>query len=207
MSKIKIIDVEQRTPEWDEARLGRVTGTGLKRVLGTPKVREGYFYEILAERLSTEATNEESAMDRGVRLEKEAIEVYEAYQMVKIVSVGFVQRKDNNWLGYSPDGLVEAKNGPYTKDIEIKCLSSANHIKTFLTQQIPEEYSAQALMGFVVNDDLVARDFVFYDPRISIKPFFIITLQRKDFEKEIVEAKLLTKEFINSVNEAIEKVI
>ena len=204
---IKLIDVEQKSEAWHEARLGRVTGTGLKKILGTPKVREGYFYEILAERLSTEANQEESAMDRGIRLESEAIEVYKTSQKAQISLIGFVERKDDKWLGYSPDALINADKGSYTKDIEVKCLSSANHLKAYLTNQIPEEYISQGLMGFVVNDDLEERDFVFYDPRISVKPFFVITMKRKDYEKEIAEAKEKAEDFIKEINNAIEKII
>jgi len=206
-NNIELIDVEQRSEDWHSARLGVVTGTGLKSVIGTPKVRETYFYEILAERLSTEANSDESAMDRGVRLESEAIKEYKTQTNAKISLIGLVKRKDNKWLGYSPDALIEQNNGIYEKDIEVKCLSSAKHIKTYLTQQIPEEYVAQAISGFVVNDDLKERDFVFYDPRISKIPFFIITIKRSDYEIQIAEAKLKVEEFISEVNNTLEKII
>ena len=206
-NNIKLVDVEQRSEDWHKERQGVLTGTGLKSVIGTPKVRETYFYEILAERLSTEANTEESAMDRGVRLESEAIEVYKTQTKAQISLIGLVKRKDNKWIGYSPDGLIEQNNGIYEKDIEVKCLSSAKHLKTFITRQIPEEYIAQGIMGFVVNDDLKERDFVFYDPRISKIPFFIITMQRLDYEMEIAEAKLKAEEFINEVNNTLENLI
>lgn len=205
--KVKIIKVEQRTEEWHAARLGRITGTGLKKILGTPRVREGYFYEILAERLSTESNSDESAMDRGIRLEKEAVEYYEAVTGSKVTQVGFVERSDNKWLGYSPDGLIEQNTGIYEKDIEVKSLSSANHLKAFITAKIPEEYHEQGISAFVVNDDLKERDFVFYDPRITTQPFFVITMKRSDHEQEIVEAKKQAEEFINTVNLAVEKII
>lgn len=206
-NNIKLVDVEQRSEDWHKERQGVLTGTGLKSVIGTPKVRETYFYEILAERLSTEANTEESAMDRGVRLESEAIEVYKTQTKAQISLIGLVKRKDNKWIGYSPDGLVEQNNGIYEKDIEVKCLSSAKHLKTYITLQIPEEYIAQGIMGFVVNDDLKERDFVFYDPRISKIPFFIITMQRLDYEMEIAEAKLKAEEFIKEVNNTLENLI
>lgn len=202
--KVKIIEVEQRSEAWHQARSGRITGTGLKKILGTPKVRDQFFYEILSERLSTEANSEESAMDRGIRLEKEAIECYEASHNVKITPVGFVQRGDNKWIGYSPDGLIKDNTA---KDIEIKCLSSANHIKVFLTKEIPEEYIPQGIHGFVVNDDLMERDFVFYDPRITIKPLVIITMKREDYKDQIAEAKKSAEDFISSINKTIEEII
>ncbi len=206
-NNIKLIDVEQRSEEWHKERQGVLTGTGLKSVIGTPKVRETYLYEILAERLSTESNQEESAMDRGIRLESEAIEEYKTRTNAKISLIGLVKRKDNKWIGYSPDGLVEQDNGIHEKDIEVKCLSSAKHIKTYLTQEIPEEYVPQGIMGFVVNDDLKERDFVFYDPRISKIPFFVITMKRSDYEEQIAEAKQKAEEFISEVNNTLENLI
>jgi len=206
-NNIKLVDVEQRSEAWHKERQGVLTGTGLKSVIGTPKVRETYFFEILAERLSTEANTEESAMDRGIRLESEAIEVYKTQTKAQISLIGLVKRKDNKWIGYSPDGLIEQNNGIYEKDIEVKCLSSAKHLKAYVTRQIPEEYIAQGIMGFVVNDDLKERDFVFYDPRISKIPFFIITMKRLDYEMEIAEAKQKAEEFISEVNNTLENLI
>jgi putative phage-type endonuclease len=204
--KVKLIDVEQRSEAWHQARLGRVTGTVLKKLLGTPKVRETMFYEILAERLSIEANSEESAMDRGVRLENEALEAYKMATGAKICVIGFVEHKDNKWIGYSPDAIVEPLES-YTKDVEVKCLSSCNHLRAFLTQKIPEDYIAQGIHAFVVNDDLQERDFVFYDPRITVKPFFIITMKRADYEKDIDEAKKKVEEFLLEINSAIDKII
>lgn len=206
-SNIKLINVEQRSEEWHRERQGVITGTGLKSVIGTPKVKDTFFYEILAERLSTEANQEESAMDRGIRLESEAIEEYKTRTKAQISLIGLIKRKDNKWIGYSPDGLVEQNNGIYEKDIEVKCLSSAKHIKTYLTKEIPEEYIAQGIMGFVVNDDLKERDFVFYDPRISKMPFFIITMKRSDYEIEIAESKQKVEEFVNEVNNTLKELI
>lgn len=199
-------NIEQKSQAWHEARLGVVTGTGLKKVLGTAKVRESYFYEILAERLSTEANPEESALDRGVRLESEAIGMYESQKGVKVERIGFIVRDDSKWIGNSPDGLLNS-DGKYTKAVESKCLSSANHIKAFHTQQIPEEYVPQGIHYFVVNDDCEEVDFIFYDPRISKIPFFIITMKRSERTEEIKEAHEKVKEFINEVNNALEKII
>lgn len=204
--KMKVYNVEQKTEKWHELRQGRVTGTVLKRILGTPKVREGAFYEIIAERLSTEANSEESAMDRGVRLEGEAIEAYEAQKGVKVQRIGFTSRDDSKWIASSPDGLIEA-NGRYSKAVEVKCLSSANHIKAWLTQEVPEDYLPQGLNYFLVNDECEEVDFVFYDPRISKIPFFIITLKREDYVKEIEDALVKVKQFIHEVDEVVKTLI
>lgn len=206
---MRIHQIEQRSEAWHEIRNGKITGTGLKKILGTPKVRESYFYEILAERLSTEASSDESALDRGVRLEDEAIKTYEAQKGLVVARIGFTERDDCKWIGSSPDGLVESTraSGKYTKGVEAKCLSSANHIKSYIKQEIPEDYLPQGINYFVVNDDCEEVDFAFYDPRISVIPFFVITMTRKENEKTIKEATEKAKQFIKDIEEALIKLI
>lgn len=203
---MKVINVEQRSEAWHEAKLGMITGKGLKRVVGTPRVRDEYFYVVLAQRLSTEANPDESAMDRGVRLEDEAIAEYEKRTGLKVEKLGLTVHDDNKWIGNSPDGYIK-KGNIYVKPVEVKCLSSANHIKAYLTKEVPEEHKPQGIQYFIVNPVAEELDFVFYDPRISKIPFFIITLKRKDLEKEINEAKAKLDEFINDINNALDKII
>ena len=187
---MKILQAEQRSPEWFENRKGKITGTGLKKLLGTPKARESYFYEILAERLSTSNVieDDEANMARGVRLEPEAVAEFEKRSKLKVESAGFVLSDFNRNVGYSPDGLLK-KGAKYPEDVEVKCLTSANHVRAWLTKKIPDEYVPQAIHAFIVNPDLKKRHFVFYDPRITVKPYFVIEVSREDAEKMSVEYK------------------
>ena len=41
---MKTYNVEQRTAEWKKLRMGKVTGTGLKKIVGTPKAKKNYLY-------------------------------------------------------------------------------------------------------------------------------------------------------------------
>ena len=63
--------------EWLDARRGRITGTRLKDLIlkRSTKPKQG-FYEIIAERIAIPAS-EENVMDRGHRLESEALEMFE----------------------------------------------------------------------------------------------------------------------------------
>ncbi len=202
-----IHEVEQKSEKWHELRQGRITGTVLKSILGTPIAREKAFYDILAERLSVESNPDESALDRGVRLENEAIAEYEKRFAVKVQRVGFTERDDNKWIASSPDGLIIDENAKYTRAVEVKCLSSSNHIKAFLEQEIPKEFRPQGIQYFCVNDDLERLDFVFYDSRISEIPMHIITLTRKECEKDIALAITAQNEFLNKVEEALSNII
>ena len=139
------------------------------------------FYELIAQRLAT-IPDEENPMDRGIRLEPEAIEKYVEITGEEInTELVLWQRDEEDNIALSPDGF---KND-LTKAVEVKCLSSALQIKTFLTQQIPDEYKWQRLQYFMVNDELETLVFAFYDPRIPCKSFFTIEFKREDLQTEI----------------------
>ena len=198
--------MEQRTPEWFAARKGLVTGTGLRKIVGRKDSQESYFYEILAEKLMVSDGSEgEAPMDRGVRLETEARQAFEKEVGKEVEEVGFVQAGAFSG-GYSPDGLIK-KGKKYTEGLEVKCLGSGNHIRAWLTDQIPDEYMPQVLQAFIVNEDLKKMYVVFYDPRIKQHPLHIIELERKGIEMVIKEYKQKEIEFINRVEETLARII
>lgn len=182
-----IIQAYNSEEEWLEGRAGKITGTRLKDLVlkRSTKPKIGY-YEILAERVAIPATNE-NVMDRGHRLEIDAIERF-SKETGKKVNTDLViwTREDNGNIAISPDGYIEDKKGKVKEAIEVKCLASARHIEAWLTQTIPDEYYYQMLQYFIVNDDLETLYFSFYDPRMP-KDFFYITFKRSDLEEEIKE--------------------
>ncbi len=187
--------------EWLAARRGKITGSRLKDIVvkrGTSK-KIG-FYELIAERLGI-AADDESAMNRGTRLEPEAIEKYMEETGEKIdTSLVIWARDDDESIAISPDGFKGN-----TKAVECKCLSSARHIEAFLTQQIPDEYEFQKIQYFIVNDTLEETDWVFYDPRLLSKPFFIIKVKRSDVQKEVDEYLDYQRKTLAEVNEIVNK--
>ena len=179
--KIIKFDTEE---SWLEARRGKITGTRAKDVMPKTRGATGYragFYEIIAERIAV-PHNGENVMDRGKRIEEEAVErfVKETGKKAKRELVLCV-RDDNESIAYSPDALIGK-----TEDVEVKCLSSAHHIEAWMTKEIPSEYESQIIQGFVVNDKLKKRYMVFYDPRMP-KDFFYLTINRKDWKDKIEE--------------------
>lgn len=122
------------------------------------------FYELIAQRLGV-PPDEENSMERGSRLESEAVERF-ATETGKEVDASLLiwTRDDNESIAISPDAVVIGESAA----VEAKCLKSALHIKAYLTGKIPEEYELQALQYFVVNDDLATLYFVFYDPRFAM---------------------------------------
>lgn len=183
--------------QWLEGRRGRITGTRLKDLITKGKPKIG-FYEIIAERVALPA-GEEMAMDRGLRLEDDAVLRFTKETGKKVNTDLVIWRRDDDAnIAISPDGYIGK-----TEAVECKCLSSARHIEAWLTQQIPSEYEYQALQYFIVNDQLKTLHVVFYDPRMP-KDFFVINVHRKDVQEQVDECLQIEREVLAKVAE-IEK--
>lgn len=182
--------------EWLEARRGRITGTRLKDLVSKRdgKFKMG-FYELIAERVAIPASDE-AAMDRGKRLEEEAVERF-AQQTKKKINTDLViwHRDEDENIAVSPDGAVGK-----TEAVECKCLSSARHIEAWVTKQIPDEYELQVLQYFIVNEKLKKLYFLFYDPRMPIDLFWL-EVNRNEVKEKVEEYLKLERDVLTKVAE------
>ena len=73
--------MEQRTPEWQAARLGKITGTKAHNLLQSPATRKTLLVQLFREvaTASAKIIPETPAMLRGTELEPEAVRAYEEY--------------------------------------------------------------------------------------------------------------------------------
>jgi len=162
-----MIEIKQGTPEWHQARLGRVTASRVADIMATTKSgpaasRKNYMMELLCQRLT--GNREESyinaAMQRGTDLEPFARIAYEAHHCMDVVEVGFVLHLSIPAFGASPDGLVGTDG-----QIEIKCPNTAQHVEFLRTGKPEGKYiiQMQAQMACTGRDWC---DFVSYDDRL-----------------------------------------
>jgi putative phage-type endonuclease len=196
---MKTLTFENRE-DWFAARRGKITGSRLKDIIvkrGTGH-KLGY-YELIAERLATEPEGDETAMDRGTRLEAEAMQVF-MDETGKEVDTSLViwARDDNESIAISPDGFIGE-----TEAVEVKCLSSARHIEAFLTKEVPSEYKEQVIQYFIVNDKLETLNFAFYDPRIPCKPFFYHVISREDVKEDVALYLQFQRDTLAEVNSIV----
>jgi len=183
--------------EWLETRLGKITGSKRIRPKKGVKPLIGY-YQLISDKLALPPT-EERAMDRGNRLEEEAALRFSKETGKKVdTSLVLWMREDNENIAYSPDAMVGS-----SEVLEIKCLNSAAHIEALLTNKIPTEYKDQVLQAFVVNDKLKTLYFVFYDPRLSVKDFFFITIQRKEIQEDVEKYLEFQRKTLEEVSEIV----
>lgn len=169
-----------------------ITGTRLKAVMGTKQAQETLIYELIAEQLTglQETIFQNDAMRWGQEHEDEAIALWEMKKKKTSDVVGFCISDEFPFLGLSPDRLIKVKE-KYTKAVEVKAPTSKTTVQYMVARVIPKEYIWQVVNYFIVCEDLKELDFVIYDPRM-IDPelrLTIITIKRKELEKEIREAK------------------
>ena len=190
--------------EWLEDRRGRITGTSADKILSKrdKKPLKG-FYQLLADRVAIPETDE-NKMDRGLRLEDEAIERFckETGKKVTHCENTLCYREDDPNIAYSPDGIVESEQA----DVEVKCKDTALHIEAIIEEKIPSEYEAQIIQGFVVNDEMKTRYFILYDPRCP-RDLLYFTLNRTDYAEKIATALTEQREILQQLSELEDKIL
>lgn len=203
---MKKLDLIQGTPEWHQKRKTAVTGTVLKSLMGTPKARQEAVYECLANRLTVGVEDEyENAMDRGTRLEPDAIAAFELETNKSVERIGFCESDDNSAIAQSPDGYVRDTGD--TEAVETKCMGGKNHIKMWLTNKVPDEYEWQVVQYFVVNEKLEKLHFVGYNPDIPVHPLHIIEVTRAEIEADIEKAREAQNIFLQEIETILKTLI
>lgn len=181
-------ELEQGSDEWKKVRLGKITGTRTKKVKQANNL--GLVDELIAE-IITEQVEEfyvNEKMQRGTDTEPIARKEYEELTGLIVEQVGFLLSDKYNWLGFSPDGLIN-ENGIYRKGVEIKCPDTDTHVRYIRQNTLPNEYKDQIHTAFIVNEDMVEMDFVSYDNRFLIKPIHIINIRREEIKEELEETE------------------
>ncbi|MGE6776511.1 lambda exonuclease family protein [Vreelandella titanicae] len=176
---MQVLNMEQGTPEWLAARLGRVTMSELKTLLVKGKGPGGfgtgaitYMNQLIGERITGELAEPfqgNTHTRRGHTLEGVARSLYtDATGEPKPEEVGIIL---NHGVGYSPDSLVGA-NGL----LEIKTKLPKFQIEVLLSGEIPDEHVPQCQGGLWVSEREWI-DFVSYWPGM---PLFIKRAYRDD---------------------------
>lgn len=165
---MKIIDCEQGSPEWHEARCGRVSASRIADIVARTKSgpsasRATYLGEIIAERLTgrTAPSYTNAAMQWGNEQEPAARALYEMETSHEVVEIGTVIHPDIDWACASPDGLIKDTKGL----VEIKCPNTATHINTLLGGAIDKRYITQ-MQWQMECTGYAWCDFVSFDPRL-----------------------------------------
>ena len=195
--------MEQRTPEWVAARLGRVTASRVVDVVTKTKTgygasRANYMAQLICERLtgSQGESFTSSAMQWGTDTEPMARSAYEGATGDLVIETGFVPHFAIPQSGASPDGLV-GNDGL----VEIKCPNTATHIETLLGQSPPRKYVAQMQWQMACTGRKWC-DFVSFDPRMPDgMKIFIMRIERDNAMIAELESEVM--KFIGELDSKI----
>lgn len=183
-----IIEAEQRSAEWFAARLGRLTGSVAGDMLATRQDgkpaagRTNLKMRLVLERL-TGCSQEEgfvnSAMQRGIDKEPDAVAAYEAATGELLRTTGFLSH-GTALAGCSLDGHV----GDFAGIVELKCPMSATHLAYLRGSKIPADYMPQILHNLWITGAAWC-DFVSFDDRLPANlQLFIKRYARIDADVE-----------------------
>lgn len=178
--------MQQGSPEWHAARLGKVTASRVADVIATTKTgyaasRANYMAELALEILTGQRqegfTN--AAMQWGTATEPMARAAYESARNVFVVEVGLIDHPNIDMAGASPDGLVGDVGL-----LEIKCPNSATHIQTLRSRAPDGKYITQMQWQMACTERHWC-DFVSFDPRMP--DGLQLYIQRIDRDSKVIE--------------------
>lgn len=194
---MKILDIQQGTPEWLSARAGIPTASNFDKVLTVDgklsKQIDKYAFQLAGEVIigTKEESYQNDAMKRGVLLEPEARLCYELMTGNTVKQVGLCLTDFG--YGCSPDGLINDDGGQ-----EIKCPSLAVHTMYLYENKLPTDYFQQ-VQGSMLVTDRKWWDFVSYYP--GMKTLIVRVERDEEFCKKLHDALMvLVKDVAQIVN-------
>lgn len=157
---------EQRSDEWLAERAGRITASEMHTVMlerdrepfksgprkgqpkPPPKALTDYAFRLAAERLTGRPRKQikAAALQWGQDVEPAAVAAYQAETGTLVTLCGFIRHPDYDFIGASPDFLVDDDGGGEIKSPE----SSEVHLETLLNG-LPEEHIEQIQGGLWVT--------------------------------------------------------
>lgn len=172
-------EIEQNTPEWDQIRLGKITGSRASLLLGKGQkslltaTAKDYARRKAAEWITGQNPYRFSNQytDRGHDLEHLAILEYQDRNFEEVAKVGFVEFSP--FAGCSPDGLVDPKGG-----IEVKCFEQDAHLE--LIEKGRDAISKSTIAQIQFNMMVCECDWwdnVYYHPKFYDKSLLVFRFE------------------------------
>lgn len=196
--------MDQRSPDWFKARLGKVTASRVADVAAKTKAgvsasRSNYMAQLICERLTqTVAEGYTSAeMQWGTDQEPYARAAYSAKIGELVEEVGFIDHPTIAGAGASPDGLVAEGL------VEIKCPNTSTALDWILSGKVPGKYLTQMQWQMACTSRPWC-DFVSYDPRLPENLRLLVIRVDRD-EERIKELEQEVIEFLRELDDKVTK--
>ena len=203
--------IEQRTEEWFQQRLGKVTASRISDVIAKTKTgvstsRQNYLVQLVSERLTGKKGDSfvNQAMLDGIEREGLARELYMQTRGTSVTEVGFFDHPVIKNSGASPDGAVNAEeDGKYAGLIEVKSPIETTHTNTLMSKSVPSKYIPQMQWQLACTGAKWV-DFVSYNPNFPEElQLFVARVDRDDTYIGELEAEVI--KFLDEVEQTIIK--
>ena len=205
--------IEQRTEEWFQQRLGKVTASRISDVIAKTKTgvstsRQNYLVQLVSERITGKKGDSfvNQAMLDGIERESDARELYMRTRGVSVTEVGFFDHPVIKNSGASPDGAVNAEEeGKYAGLIEIKCPIETTHTNTLMSKSVPSKYKPQIQWQMAsVSPNVKWVDFISFIPNFpDTMQLFVARVERDNDYIAELEAEVI--KFLDEVEQTILK--
>lgn len=210
-----VIECEQRSPEWFQARNARLTSSNVAAIFksgkkaGEPSVecrdtRVRMALESITGRPQDDGNGFVSkAMQHGIDAERAARLAYEAFTGAILETTGFIAH-NTLAVGASLDAHVD----DFVGVVELKCPKSFTHLEYLRERQIPKDYLHQIRHQIWITGAQWG-DFVSYDDRMP-EPGQLLILRYRPTTDELRMHEKAVKDFLASVAlemKAIEELI
>lgn len=171
---MQIIECEQGSMEWFQARRGIPSASNFHRIMTAKTMKlsaqaDDYIYELIGEQLSSMLPeNAESFTSRAMRWGKETeaearsqYEVWTNTTVEKSPKIGFCISEDGK-IGGSPDGIVKGMK----RGLELKCVLPKTQARYLLEDVLPDDHRGQ-VHGSLVYSNYDEWDFYSYCPGMA----------------------------------------
>jgi putative phage-type endonuclease len=207
--RFTVIDAPQRSQEWFDARLGRVTGSNAKAIwektakgLRTSKW-QSYQDQLVAEVLTGISADDvyvTNDMMRGVELEPVARHALARHIGAQIRETGFVAHNSLR-AGSSLDGDLD----DFTAIVEIKCPKTTTHLRYVEEGKLPDDYAGQCMHNLYVTG-ATTLFFASFDDRLPPHlQLFVQEVRAADLPMEKYESDLM--EFLQQLEQRVKALV
>lgn len=177
---------EQKSLEWWELKIGKISGTRFGQVISSKKNR--LVYELMDEILSgcCKGMDEEFVtedMQYGINNEPVALKLYEEKTGNKVELVGAILSDTFEIHMGSPDGI--SNGGAIVQ--EVKCTQHGYTHLERIFEGIDSKYLPQCINYFVLSPEVKEVHFISYCGNRTERPLYVEILKRADYQNEIAK--------------------
>lgn len=205
MRRFQIIEAEQRSDAWRQARAGRLTGSRAHIIFAKGKTkgsesiqRRDYRLQLVSERISGEAQANlftSADMQHGIDIEPMAFARYESSMGDLVRRTGFIQHLDY-MAGCSLDGDIN----DFTGIIELKCPKLGTHLLYMTAPDLlRNEYIAQVRHNLWITGAAFC-DLMSFNDALPAR-FQMLRVRVERYEAELPEYETEALKFLKEVED------